>query len=149
MKPLSSCFRLFMLHPVSLFIQMNVVYIYGMNRVIFVECQVAIFQLHRGKNKFDFQCQPHLTYYHILTYKTTTVFYSLMKYACLEAINTILIVFSLTWPGIEPLIYSTQDKQAIYYTTVAVMQDRTLDLQHSRQTSYLLHHCSSYVGQNH
>lgn len=39
----------------------------------------------------------------------------------LEAINAILIVFSLTWPGIEPLIYSTQDKQATYYTAVAVM----------------------------
>lgn len=123
MKPLSSCFRFFMLHPVSLFIQMNVVYIYGMNRVIFVECQVAIFQLHRGKNKFDFQCQPHLTYYHILTYKLTTVFYSLMMYA-----------------------QSRSNKYYFNSLQFNLARDRTLDLQHSTQASYLLHRCSSYVG---
>ena len=37
-----------------------------------------------------------------------------------EAANTKIIVFGLTWPGLEPTIYHTQNEHANHYTTARI-----------------------------
>ena len=43
-----------------------------------------------------------------------------------EAINTNFIVFSLTWPGLEPTIYHTRGKHANHYATDAAPSTRRI-----------------------
>ena len=59
------------------------------------------------------------------------IFTLMLNAMCLsrEETNTNIIVFGLTWPGLEPKIYHTWDMQANYYTIDAVFKRKSNDLQ--------------------